>query len=457
MTSSRRTLPAFDRAAPPWLAPVVAAALVLLAAPGVARADAPNEAAAAASPTFEPNAAMDLRALGAWVIRRSARVQGELVEAEAAAAERKQAHVLGNPVLDGAWSTIPVGPTNPEGLSSPLTKIPSYGLGVSYTFPVGKRAPRQRQAAAEEDAARANVSATVRSQTIDLARVLGEMAVATLRVDGLRELVDQQNASIGLLESRVSAGFATPLDLDRLRIERARTEQQVFSNEVDLRRAQAACASIVATRCGGFTNAVEARAYLDAWRRRAETDGASPEKRPDVRALDAQRRAFRAEAELADATALPDPTVRLGYTLDQFQISGNQRHSVNLSVAIPLPVFDGGRVRRAGALDKDARIAAQRRRILEGAAARIESLREVLASQKSRRDVLLTEMMPKARLVVADLERAASTRLIPLSDVIQARRTLVELLVQEAEAQGDAFETSMDLLAETSSEGDPTP
>lgn len=412
------------------------------------------EGRAPAGPTFQPSAAMDLRALGEWVGRRSARVQGELVDADAAAAESRQAQLYENPVIDGAWATIPVGPTNPEGLSSPLTKIPSYGLGLSYTFPIGKRGPRQRRASAEEDRARAEVTATVRAQAIDLARILGEMAVATLRVGGLRELVDQQKDSITLLESRVASGFATPLDVDRLRIERARTEQQVFSNEVDLRRAQAACSAIVAERCGGFASSEEARAYLQAWMRRAEASDASPERRPDVRVLDAARRSYRAEAELAAATALPDPTVRVGYLLDQFQISGNQRHSVNLSVSIPLPVFDAGATRRSGALAKDARVAAQRQRILEGAAARIDSLREVLASQKGRRDVLLTEMVPKARQVVTDLERAASTRLIPLSDVIQARRTLVELLVQEAETQGEAFETSMDLLAETSSDGD---
>ena len=54
----------------------------------------------------------------------------------------------------------------------------------------------------------------------------------------------------------------------------------------------------------------------------------------------------------------------------------------------------------------------------------------------------------------AVLDMTLTSAACPLTDVIQARRTLVELLVQEAETQGDAFETSMDLLAETSSDGD---
>jgi Mn-containing catalase len=52
--------------------------------------------------------------------------------------------------------------------------------------------------------------------------------------------------------------------------------------------------------------------------------------------------------------------------------------------------------------------------------------------------------------VAADLEKAAATRLIPLTDVIQARRTLSELLVQEAESHGEAFRIAVHLVAESS-------
>lgn len=425
-------------------------AAVTFVRPTLARAESSGETQA-----FRPSASTDLPILRDWVTRRSARVQQELLASDAAEAEAKQSKVLDNPQLDGSWGTIPIGETNPPGVASPFTTIPSYGVGLSYTFPLGKRGPRQAKARAEAEAARAGAAAIARDEALDLARLLGEMAVATLRVQGLSELVEQQRASIGLAESRVTTGFGTPLDVDRLVIERSRTEQQVFANEVILRRAQAACSSLVATRCEPFASADDARGFLSAWIRRVDHDAASPapEDRPDVRALDASRRSFQAEAELAKATAIPDPTVRVGYLYDQFVLSGNQRQSLSLSVSIPLPVFDSGRTREAGAQQKEARVTAARARILEGATARIESLRSVLASQDARREVLLRDMLPKARLVVTDLERAASTRLIPLTDVIQARRTLLELLVQEAETQGEAFETSIDLLSETSSDG----
>ena len=57
-------------------------------------------------------------------------------------------------------------------------------------------------------------------------------------------------------------------------------------------------------------------------------------------------------------------------------------------------------------------------------------------------------MLPRARAVLKDLERAVSGRLIPVTDLIQARRTLGELLLQETDALSDAFRASLDLMGE---------
>lgn len=414
-------------------------------------------AAGAGTPTFTPTSTTDLDALRELVARRSRDVQADALKLDAASTEARQARVLGNPQLDGTWATIPVGPTNPEGLSSPLSRVPSYGVGLSYTFVVGKRGPRARRADALEDEARASVAATARAQAVALARLLGVMAVASMRADGLRELLEEQRRGITLAETRVRAGFGTPLDVDRLVIERSRTEQAALSNESDQHQAAAACAGLLGQRCQPFASADEARAFLVAWTRRAAEATAHPERRPDVRALDAARRAALAEADLARATALPDPTVRVGYVYDQFVISGNQRHSVNVSVSVPLPLFDAGGVQRDGAAAREARVASQRARVVDAATARIAALRDALAARTSRRELLVVDMLPRARAVVGDLERAASARLIPLTDVIQARRTLSELLLERADAEGDVFQTSVELLAEASPDAEEAP
>jgi cobalt-zinc-cadmium efflux system outer membrane protein len=399
---------------------------------------------------FVPRASLDLAALMGLVARSSPVVSGELLAVDLARAEVRQSRLIGNPTIDGTWGTIPVGDTNPSGLGSPLGEVPYYSLGASYTFPIGKRGPRQARAAALEQSARAGATATARAIALELTRTLGDAAIATLRIDGLRGLVSQEKGSIELAQSRLSGGFGTPLEVDRLEIELGRTEQLLLANEAEMRDSLATCAATLGVPCEPFPSSDEARAYLDAWVSRAEAASGPIDERPDVRALVAAERAASAETDLAKAQALPDPTVRLGYTFDQFVVSGNQRHSLNLSLSLPLPIFDWGQAQRDAADARRTRLAAQRERVTTVARVRTTALRRALESHQKRREVIAKMMLPRARLVVADLEKAASTRLIPLTDVIQARRTLSELLVQEAESHGEAFRIAINLVAESS-------
>ncbi len=421
------------------------ALLVPLLTRAVAGAEAPP------GPVFAPSASLDLPGMMQIVARRSAAVQAEILNRELATAEVRQSHLLGNPTFDATWGTVPLGETNPPQLGSPLTSVPSYGFGLSYTFPLGKRDPRQQRAAALEESARATVTATARAQALDLARILGAAAVAALRVEGLGGLVAQERGSIALAQSRLSGGFGTPLDVDRLMIELNRTEQQVLDNEGDMREALTTCASLLGQRCEAFSNTDDARAFLTAWVKRAEglNAGGSMDARPDVRALDAAGRAAISESDFASAQAIPDPTLRLGYVYDQFVASGNQAHSLNVSLALPLPIFDHGQALRDAAEARRRRFGTQRDRIVTVAKVRMTVLRDLLDMRERRQEIIVMQMLPRARAVVGDLEKAAATRLIPLTDVIQARRTLSELLVQEAETYGDAFQVAVNIVEES--------
>jgi cobalt-zinc-cadmium efflux system outer membrane protein len=84
-------------------------------------------------------------------------------------ADARQARLLDNPSLDAAWSTLPVGRTNPSDLSRPYANVPSYGVGVSYTFPIAKRGPRRGRADALLQGARADLEFAARELAIELA------------------------------------------------------------------------------------------------------------------------------------------------------------------------------------------------------------------------------------------------------------------------------------------------
>jgi len=371
-----------------------------------------------------------------------------------AAIEARQARLLGNPSLDTSWSTIPVGKTNPADLERPLAHVPSYGVGVSYTFPIRKRPARRRQADALAQGAEAQLALTVREQALALADVLGAIATATLRREGIAELVGGGRRAIELAEARLKAQFGTPLDVDQIRIEVQRTELLLSSAESEIYEGLATCSSLVGAPCHPFRDAAAARAYLARWLTPAGNAPIDLTQRADLRALSAYGSAASAARDLAAAERIPDPTVRLGYLHDRFVVSGNQLNSLNVALSVPLPVFDRGQYRQKGAEASRLSLVEERERRLAVAAARIPALRERLTLSRDRCTRLASEVLPQARGVLSDLERAVESRLLPLTQVIQSRRIVSELFIEEAESCGDAYVAALELVRETFPRGD---
>jgi hypothetical protein len=61
--------------------------------------------------------------------------------------------------------------------------------------------------------------------------------------------------------------------------------------------------------------------------------------------------------------------------------------------------------------------------------------------------------LPQARAVLSDLEKAVENRLLPMSQVIQARRVVSELYIEEADSCGDAYVAALELFREIPAEG----
>jgi cobalt-zinc-cadmium efflux system outer membrane protein len=397
---------------------------------------------------FVPAVTLDLPDLERIIAARTPALEAANLEVEVAEADRQQSRLLPNPSLDLGWGTVPVGPLNPPGLARPLANVPNYAIGLSYTVPVGKRRPRIQRATALAEASRARREALTRTLSLQFAGLLGQLAVATLRREGARSLVEDAARAVEVASTRLASGFGTPLDLDRLRIDLSRSEQLLRSVESDLSATLAACSGLVAMRCEAFTSSAEARGFLARWIDQAPLPTGALAERPDLRALAANERAATAELRLARAQRLPDPTVRLGYLHDRFVISGNQMNSLNLGVSFPLPLFDHGQAMIAAARARQARFAAERRRRLAASEVRSQALRERVAAQRTRQHALSEQIIPRARALLDEMERAAETRLVALGDVLQSRRTMSELLLEEADSYADAFDAYLELLAE---------
>ncbi|HQP36538.1 MAG TPA: TolC family protein [Polyangiaceae bacterium] len=396
---------------------------------------------------FRPSPDQDLAQLSTLVAQRLPALQQASLEVDLASAEVRQSRLLENPTADFAVGTIPVGQTNPRDLASPYANVPNYGVGLSYRFLIGKRGPRQERATALEGAAQATRETLIRRATVELVGRLGDLALATLRADGARAMLDDAKRSVELARARLASSFGTPLDVDRLEIEAQRVDQVVLRNEAAASEALSSCSSILGSPCVGFTDRNQARAFLIRWVDRAEAiTQIAVEQRSDIRALDELRRAASAEQRLARAMAVPDPTVRVGYLHDRFVVSGNQQNSLNVAVAVPLPIFDRGQAMQQAAVSKAARLSSQRQLQIDAARARIPALRRTLEIQRSRGRAIETQMLPRARGVLRDLETAATNRLVPLHDVIQARRTVNDLMMDESDSLEAAFGAALELM-----------
>lgn len=368
-------------------------------------------------------------------------------------ADRRQARLLGNPSLDASWSTIPVGPTTPRELDRPLANLPNYAIGLGYTFPIGKRGPNRRRADAVAQGTRAELEYQVREHALQLASVLGGLATATLRREGVAELLAGGTRAAELAEARLRAQFGTPLDVDQLRIDVERIEQILSGADGEILRNLAACASLVGRPCESFRDAASARAFLAQSLPEPDLDPSGLGQRPDLRALAAYQAAASASRDLAEARKLPDPTLRLGYLRDQFVVSGNQRNSVSVGVSMPLPTFDRGQGERQAAEASLRGLQEERSLRLSVARARIPALQQRRSLSLARCARLETQVLPQARAVLSDLEKAVENRLLPMSQVIQARRVVSELYIEEADSCGDAYVAALELFREVPAQG----
>ncbi len=398
--------------------------------------------------SLRPGPTLDLAALAQIVATRAPEMEGAALEVDLAEADLRQSRLLPNPTLDLGWGTVPVGTKNPADLPRPLANVPNYSVGLAYTFPAGKRAPQIRRAEALRGAAQARQQAHVRALSLQLAAQLGQLAVVTLRREGVKHLIDDATRAVAVASTRLAGGFGTPLDLDRLRIDLGRTEQLLRSADSDHSATLAACAGLVAMRCEGFSDSEAARAFLAAWISTATAQAGDITERPDLRALSALERAAVAEQRLARARAIPDPTVHLGYMHDRFVIAGNQMNSLNLGLSVTLPLFDRGQGLRDAARARQTRAASERQRRIVASEARAEALMRRVEAQRQRQQALSADLLPRAAAVLAEVERAAETHLVALGDVLQARRTMSELLIEEADSYADAFGAALQLLAE---------
>jgi outer membrane protein, heavy metal efflux system len=387
----------------------------------------------------------------------------ELVAARArllqAQAEAERAQRLPNPVLDASWSTIPLGTTNPPGLESPLTNIPAYQFGLSAPIELGKRGPRQSATQKQARAATLDAAETLRRLHLDLLSAIARVASSEQRIAWLTDQAADAARLTTLAAQRASHGDVARLDEDRARLDEAKLRNLVLAERHRLGEALLECGHLASVRCEPFASVTKTQAALARLAQvppEAAVRGALGS-RPDLQSLAAQEESYAAAATLARARRLPDPSLRLGYTLDQFQVSGNQRHSLAVGVNLPLPLFERGQADLAQALAARNAAATERRLLAEQAARDLDRLFGQAQELALRQRAMREEYLPLARNLVERLTITVRAGGTPLPDLLLARRNLNELLSDASELDLLVVENALAIRRQSGVQPLPTP
>lgn len=357
--------------------------------------------------------------------------QARLAEAQAEA-EVLRSKQLANPTLGLSLGGVPLSdrvvnyPNDSSNPPLPFGYGPQYGVEISQPLEWGKRSLRQEQARLSREGVRLATRMLHQERTADLMQVLLRLASAQLRVDLMR----QQQASVEelLRITRLSAreGFVPPLDAERLEIELGRLQVLLESALLDVDEARVAWSRLT-LQAAPQLSASEAEGLLarmnqlpSAW---PDTEALSQHLQQRQYAL--EQRQGETALKLADRQRLPDVSLGLGYAYSTHP--GDAVHGLMSTLSVDLPVFQAGQAER---LEAESRLSAAR--IGEQHwKDRLKREEEALRQRAIRLQQMLTRLqatpLNSARLTVTRLERALSARGLPLSEVIHARRSVLEM------------------------------
>lgn len=303
-------------------------------------------------------------------------------------------------------------------------------VGVDWTWERGnKRELRTRLARGSAEAAQADLEEVQVQQQLAAASAFYDLLAVQERIAHVREIQSSATQLSATAARRVRAGDLPQQEAMRTEIEAQRAGADLQSALAERQRAQAALALLT-----GMAPTLGADGGFPA--PDAPAAQVTPAARADVRA--AQFRVDAAQAALDGAVALRKSDVTLGSTIDHYPGTSNRLLEVRLQVPLNGVLgsygFEGeiGRARAQLAQAQD-----QLAKIQRAADADVQRLQLDLQAFSSRAAVYQKSIVPQARQVAAMAELAYSKGALSLTDLIDARRTLRNALVEEVAARAD--------------------
>jgi cobalt-zinc-cadmium efflux system outer membrane protein len=306
------------------------------------------------------------------------------------------------------------------------------GLGLDWTWERGnKRGLRTEGARRSAAAAAADLDEIRTLQKLAAQAAFFDLLAAQGRIEQLGEIERSARQAADTARARLKTGDLAVQDAARAEIEAERVQADGATARLDLQRAQFTLAQLT----GREAQAASLSAQAD-WPAEAAADtGASVDAlldlRADVRAATARLRA--AESALQGSSAQRQSDITWGASVDHFP--GTSTRLVEFRLAMPLAFgyHYEGEIARALAQVELARDGLEKTR--RAAATELQRLRAEVATAGLRAERYRGEIVPRSREVAERAEQAYNKGALPLTDLLDARRTLRAVLLEALAAR----------------------
>jgi outer membrane protein, heavy metal efflux system len=304
-------------------------------------------------------------------------------------------------------------------------------IGLDWTYERGnKRVLRTRAAERAAGAAELDVQEIALQQQIAAAGAFYDLLAAQERIAQV-EAIERSAAQLATAsQRRLRAGDVSQQETSRIEIEAQRAGTDLRAAQADRQRAMLALAQL--TRLPGELVAQASWPPLAA----PPTTSVDSDRRADVQA--ARQRVEAALAALDGALALRKNDVTVGASYDHFP--GTSTRLVEVRMQMPLAGVLGGydyqgEIARARAALDQAQDQLDKTRL--AAALDHQRLLRDLDSAAGRARIFQEDIVPRARQVAAMAELAYNKGAMSLTELIDARRTLRAVLLDDVAAHAE--------------------
>lgn len=320
------------------------------------------------------------------------------------------------------------------------------GVGVDWTWERGdKRALRTEAARRAAGAAVADVDTLRLQQQLAAHAAFFDLLAAQGRAEALAAIARGAGETAAVLAARQRSGDIALQDAARAEIEAARAKTDAETAGLDVQRAQLALAALLGRPAAGLVARADWPALPGA---PTAVDETLIDRRADLRA--AGERVHAAQAAADGASALRKTDVTWGASLDHIPGTSTRQLELRLSLPLAFGYRYEGETGRAQAQLAQAHDALEKTRL--SARLDLQRLQAELAAAALRWQRHETEITPRAREVAERAELAYRKGALPLTDLLDARRTLRAVLLDALAARTELAKASGAWALQTAAE-----